>query len=275
MDTVSEPENKQNTSKDKSTGPGEKGQAYDKTQQENEHAIDQEFKTQKPTSGKDNFGQYVDLDKDIDKVIRKELGREKNKDKEENKETDSNINTITKEESDKFKDDSVKPRDNLDNSEKVDKSPTKGLDIDFVDIVLINRKRANNHTENYKSNSQKITDGSKYTILSFTDDNKENIFYEIDTINTANVTQSVDNNDIIENLETVPLTAATGSPEISTVSKIAERTTTTVKPTEDLNDHTMIQRPTEISLKDTKEGSQPNKTEGEFAGTENLIINGR
>ncbi|XP_056595372.1 inactive serine protease PAMR1 isoform X3 [Triplophysa dalaica] len=259
LDTVSEPENKQNTSKDKSTGPGEKGQAYDKTQKENEHAIDQEFKTQKPTSGKDNFGQYVDLDKDIDKVIRKELGTEKNKDKEENKETDSNINTITKEESDKFKDDSVKQRDNLDNSEKVDKSPTKGLDIDFVDIVLINSRRANNQTENDKSNSQKITDGSKYTILSFTDDNKENIFYEIDTINKANVTQSVDNNDIIENLETVPLTAATGSPEISTVSKIA--TTITVKPTEELKDHTMIQRPTEISLKDTKEESQPNKTE--------------
>ncbi|KAI7811572.1 putative inactive serine protease PAMR1-like [Triplophysa rosa] len=273
LDTVSEPENKQNTSKDKSTGPVEKGQAHDKTQQENEHAIDKEIKPQKPTSGKDKFGQYLDSDKDIGKVMRKELGKEKNKEKEENKDTDSNINTITKEETDKFKHDSMKPQDNLENSEKVDKSPTKGLDIDFVDIVLINSKRANNHTENVKSKSKKITDGPKYTILSFTEDNKENIMYEIDTINTANVTQSVDNNDIVENLETIPLTAATGSPEISTVSKTAETTTITVKPTEELKDHTTIQRPTEFSLKETKEESQPNKTEGEFAGTENLIIN--
>lgn len=276
MDTVFEPEHTQNTRKDKSTGPVEKD-ANDKTQQENEHAIVKDIKPQNPTSGKDKFGQDVDLDKDISKVIRKELRKEKNKDKEENMDTDSNINTITKKETDKYKDDSMKALDNLENSEKVDKSPTKGLDIEFVDIVLIDSKRGNNHTEKDKLKSEKKADGPNYTILSFTEDNKENILYEVDIINTANVTQSVNSNDIVENLETITrrhteeiLSASTGSPEISTVND----TTIMVKHTEELKDH-MIQRTTEISVHKTKEESQSNKTKGEFAGTENLIINGK
>lgn len=241
---------------------------------------------QKPTSGRD--GQYIDLDKDIGKVIRKELGKEKSREREENMDTGSNINTIAKKETDKYKDDNMKTLENLDNFEKVDKSSKKVLEIDFVDIVLIDSKRANNHTSKDQFNRPKITDGPKYTTLSFTEDNKENIVYEIDAINTTNANQSVNSNDIVENLETIPqrktqeiLTSATGSPEIpteyqSTKRKTTERTAITVKPTEELKDYTIIQMTTEISLQETKEESQPNKkTEGEFVGTENLIISGK
>lgn len=261
---------------DKQNSSKPTGEAEKKLQLQKE---DKEIKLQKPTSGKDKVGQDVDLD------IRKELEKEKSKDKEAN--TDSSINTIIKKETEKHKD-NMKPTDNLDSTEKVAKSPTKGLEVDLVDIVLIDSKRAN-QTGNNKTKEQKITDGPQYTILSLTEDDKKNIFYEIDTISTGNNTESVDSNDIEKRLET---TAQQGTEEMqtatvgnnrtqimSTVIKETEKVTNTVKKTEMLNVNTVIERTTkEVPPQETKTESQPKaKTEGDFGqttGTENLVITG-
>ncbi|XP_065154067.2 inactive serine protease PAMR1 isoform X5 [Paramisgurnus dabryanus] len=240
---------------------------------------EKKLQPQKPTSGKDNVGQGVDLD------IRKEVEKEKSKDKEANKDTDSSINTIIKKETEKHKD-NMKPTDNLDSTEKVAKSTTKGLEVDFVDIVLIDSKRANQTGKN-KTTDQKITDGPRYTVLSFTEDDKENIFYKVDSISTENNTESVDSNDIEKSLET---TAQQGTEEmqtatvgnnrteiISTVIKETEKVTNILKKTEMLKVNTVIEIITkEVPPQERKKESQPNaKTEGEFgqtAGTENLVI---
>lgn len=242
-------------------------------------AAEKKLQPQKPTSGKDNVGQGVDLD------IRKEVEKEKSKDKEANKDTDSSINTIIKKETEKHKD-NMKPTDNLDSTEKVAKSTTKGLEVDFVDIVLIDSKRANQTGKN-KTTDQKITDGPRYTVLSFTEDDKENIFYKVDSISTENNTESVDSNDIEKSLET---TAQQGTEEmqtatvgnnrteiISTVIKETEKVTNILKKTEMLKVNTVIEIITkEVPPQERKKESQPNaKTEGEFGqtvGTENLVI---
>lgn len=242
-------------------------------------AAEKKLQPQKPTSGKDNVGQGVDLD------IRKEVEKEKSKDKEANKDTDSSINTIIKKETEKHKD-NMKPTDNLDSTEKVAKSTTKGLEVDFVDIVLIDSKRANQTGKN-KTKDQKITDGPRYTVLRFTEDDKENIFYKVDSISTENNTESVDSNDIEKSLET---TAQQGTEEmqtatvgnnrteiISTVIKETEKVTNILKKTEMQKVNTVIEIITkEVPPQERKNESQPNaKTEGEFgktAGTENLVI---
>nr|XP_055048276.1 inactive serine protease PAMR1 isoform X5 [Misgurnus anguillicaudatus] len=265
-----------NPASDKQNSSKPTGEAEKKLQLQKE---DKEIKLQKPTSGKDKVGQDVDLD------IRKEVEKEKSKDKEANKDTDSSINTIIKKETEKHKD-NMKPTDNLDSTEKVAKSPTKGLEIDFVDIVLIDSKRANQTGKN-KTKDQKITDGPRYTILSFTEDDKENIFYKVDTIGTEKNTESVDSNDIEKSLET---TAQQGTQEmqtatvgnnrteiISTVIKEPEKVSNIGKKTETLKVNTVIERITkEVPPQERKNESQPYAmTEGEFgqtAGTENLVI---
>ncbi|XP_051978723.1 inactive serine protease PAMR1 isoform X3 [Xyrauchen texanus] len=286
---ISTPGNEQNTGKDKPCGQEEMGHTKDNTpyEKENESTTDKDIRPQKPTPGKEKVGQEVDLGKDI----RKDFRKEKPKDKVENKDDDdSSINTISKKETNEDED-HVKPLDkdrHVDRGEKVAKSPKEDLDMDFVDIVLIDRKWANNQTAKDKiddegtDKGEKVIYGPKYSIVRLTKGEKENNFYQIDTINIGNNSESVESNDI--GLRTLPRketeespTATTDSTAImSTVSKTTERMLM-IKSTDKFKVDSVNEQITEQDLPlETKEEFLPNtKPEGEsgqFVETGNLII---
>ncbi|XP_051547994.1 inactive serine protease PAMR1 isoform X2 [Myxocyprinus asiaticus] len=291
---ISAPGNEQNTGKDKPSRQEEMGNTKDNTpyEKENESTPGKDIRPQKPTPGKEKVGQDVDLGKDI----RKDFRKEKPKDKVENKDDDdSSLNTISKKETDEDED-HVKPLDkdrHVDRGEKVTKGPKEDLDMDFVDIVLIDRKWANNQTAKDKTDDEgidkgeKVIYGPKYSIVRLTKDEKENNFYKIDTINIGNNSESVESNDIEKGLRTLPRKETAESPTattdnnstaiVSTVSKTTERMAIMIKPTDKFKVDSVKEQITEQDLPlETKEEFLPNtKPEGEsgqFAGNGNLII---
>ncbi|XP_050960720.1 LOW QUALITY PROTEIN: inactive serine protease PAMR1 [Labeo rohita] len=266
-------DNEQSKGKHKPTGQDEMGHAKNKTSQEkeNESKTDKDIKPQKPTAGKDNMGQDVKFGEDMGIDIGSNFVKEKTK--IENKDADSNINTIRKNEAVEDKDTlQLLDKDaHLDIGTKVG-SPTKDLGMEFVEIVLIDNKMVSNQTtkddktrDGGIDKGQKRTDGPQYTILSLTEDEKENILYEIDTIHRGNNTTFFNKNDIEENLTLLqeteqPKTATTGNNStavIPTVSKTTDKMTMTVKPTEKVQVDTVNEKMTEQDLQETK------KDEGE------------
>lgn len=266
-------DNEQSKGKHKPTGQDEMGHAKNKTSQEkeNESKTDKDIKPQKPTAGKDNVGQDVKFGEDMGIDIGSNFVKEKTK--IENKDADSNINTIRKNEAVEDKDTlQLLDKDaHLDIGTKVG-SPTKDLGMEFVEIVLIDNKMVSNQTtkddktrDGGIDKGQKRTDGPQYTILSLTEDEKENILYEIDTIHRGNNTTFFNKNDIEENLTLLqeteqPKTATTGNNStavIPTVSKTTDKMTMTVKPTEKVLVDTVNEKMTEQDLQETK------KDEGE------------
>lgn len=255
------------------------GHSKNKTseEEENESKPDKD-RPKKPTAGNDDGGQDLKLGKDIGKDIGSHFVQEKPK--VENKEFENrSINTIVKKETggDKHNLKLLDKDGHLDIREK-DGSPTKDLGMDFIDIVLID----NNQTTRDKTKDggmdkgQKITDGPQYTILSLTEDEKENILYEIDIIHRGNNTEFLNRNDIEENLGTLPQketeelpTATPGNNStaiIPTVSTTTERVTTRVKPVEKVKVDTVNEKTAEQVLQqETNRESQSNlKNEGEY-----------
>lgn len=182
----------------------------------------------------------------------------KEKPKVENKDADGSINTIRKKETGEDKD-TIKPFDkdaHLDIGKKVG-SPTK----EYIDIVLIDNRMANNQTtkadktkDGGTDKGQKITDGPQYTILSLTEDEKDNILYEIDTIHKGNNTQFFNRNDIenlgtlLEETEQLPTTTIGNNSTtiIPTVSKTTDKMM--VKPMEKLKVDAVNEKTTEQDL---------------------------
>lgn len=243
-------------------------------EEENESKPDKD-RPKKPTAGKDDRGLDLELGKDIGKDIGRNFVQEKPK--VENKDTDISINTIGKKETGGDKD-NLKPLDkdgNLDIREK-DRSPTKDLGMDIFDIVLIdNNQTAKDKTKDGgMDKGQKITDGPQYTIL--TEDENENILYEIDIIHRGNNTEFLNSNDLEENLGTLPQketeelpTASTGNNStaiLPTASTTTERVTSRVKPLENVKVDTVNEKTAEQVLQqETNRESQSNlKNEGEY-----------
>lgn len=213
----------------------------------------------------------------------------KEKPKAENKDTDSSINTIRKKETGEDKD-TLKPFDkdaHLDIGKKV-ASPTKDLGMEYIDIVLIDNRMANNQTTTADTTKdggidkgQKITDEPQYTILSLTEDEKENILYELDTIHKGNNTTFFNRNDkenlgtLLEGTEQLP-TATTGNNSttiIPTVSKNTDKMTMMAKPIEKVKVDTMNVKTSEQDLQqETKKESQQNT---DMEGESGQIIGNR
>ncbi len=186
----------------------------------------------------------------------------KEKPKVENKDADGSINTIRKKETGEDKD-TLKPFDkdaHLDIGKKV-VSPTKDLGMEYIDIVLIDNRMANNQTtkadktkDGGMDKGQKITDGPQYTILSLTEDEKDNILYEIDTMHKGNNTQFFNRNDIenwgtlLEETEQLPTTTIGNNSTtiIPTVSKTTDKMM--VKPMEKVKEDAVNEKTTEQDL---------------------------
>ncbi|XP_073688388.1 inactive serine protease PAMR1 isoform X2 [Garra rufa] len=281
LDIIPAADNEQSKGKHKPTGQDEVGHGKNKTSQgkENESKTVKDIKPQKPTTGKDNVGQDVKFGEDMGIDIGSNFVKEKPK--IENKDTDNNINTITKNEAGEDKDTpKLFDKDaHLDIGTKVG-SPSKDLGMEFVDIVLIDNRMASNHTtEDDKTKDsgvdkgQKRTDGPQYTILGLTEDEKENILYEIDTIHRRNNTEFFNRNVIEENFTILqeteqPPTATTGNTStaiITTVSKTTDKVEMMVKPIEKVQVDTVNEKMIEQDLQqETIKESQPNaKIEGE------------
>lgn len=105
----------------------------------------------------------------------------------------------------------------LDNVENVVKEPSKDLDMNVVDIVLIDEEPIIGVTvENTMPDIHKVTDKKEkdkeeittdmpqYTIVSLKKDEKVNVLYTIDTSGPGNDTEPVDSNDIEGGLEIWP-----------------------------------------------------------------------
>ncbi|XP_067292919.1 inactive serine protease PAMR1 isoform X2 [Pseudorasbora parva] len=259
LDVIPEADNEQNKGKHKPTGQDEVVHTKNKTseEKENESKPDKD-RPKKPTVGKDIGGLDLELGKDIGKDIGSHFVKEKHK--VENKDADSSINTIEKKEPGVDKD-NLKLLDkdgHLDTREK-DGSPTKDLGMEFIDIVLIDNTMDSNQTEKDKTKDgemdkgQKITDGPQYTILSLTEDEKENILYEIDIIHRVNNTEFLNRNDIEEYLgtlpqketEELPITITPGNNSttiIPTESSTTERLTMRVTPTDKVKVDTVTEK---------------------------------
>ncbi|XP_077101650.1 inactive serine protease PAMR1 [Siphateles boraxobius] len=279
LDIVSGADNGQNKGKHKHTGQDEVGHFKNKTseEEENESKPDKD-RPKKPTAGNYDGGLDLELGKDIGKDIGSNFVQEKPK--VENKDTESSINTIGKKETGGDKD-NLKLFDkdrHLDIREK-DGSPTKDLGMDFIDIVLIdtNQTAKDKTKDGSMDKGQKITDGPQYTILSLTEDEKENILYEIDIIHRGNNTEFLNRNDIEDNLGTLPQneteelpTATTGNNStaiIPTVSTANERVTTRVKPVEKVKVDTVNEKTEEQVLQqETNRESQSNLENEEGEG---------
>jgi len=261
------------------------GHSKNKTseEEENESNPDKD-RPKKPPAGNDDGGLDVELGKDIGKDIGSKFVQ---KPKVENKETDSN--TIGKKETGGDNDNlKLLDKDGHLNIREKDGSPKKDLDMDFIDIMLIdNNQTAKDKTKDGgMDKGQKITDGPQYTI-SLTEDEKENILYEIDITHRGNNTEFLNRNDIEENLgtllqkETKELpTATTGNISsgviptainistavIPTVITTTARVATRVKPMEKVKVDTVNEKTTEQVLQqETNRESQSNlKNEGEY-----------
>lgn len=225
-------------------------------EKENESKPDKD-RAKKPTAGKENVGLDLDLGKDIGKDIESNFVKEKTK--VENKDADSSINTIEKDETGGDKDLKLFDKDgHLDIKEKVG-SPTKDLGMEFLDIVLIdsNQTAKDKTKDGEMDKGQKITHGPQYTILNLTEDEKENILYEIDIIPRGNNTEFLNSNDIEDNLGTLPqketeelptVAAKNSTAIIPTVITTTERVTTRVTPTEKVKVDTVNEKTTEQDL---------------------------
>ncbi|KAK2866823.1 hypothetical protein Q8A67_024940 [Cirrhinus molitorella] len=275
MDIIPAVDHEQSKGKHKPTGQDEVGHAKNKTSlQEKENESKTDIKPQKPTSGKDNVGQDVKFGEDKGIDIGSNFVKEKPK--LENKDADSGINTIGKNEAGEDKD-TLKLFDkdaHPDTGKKVG-SPSKELGMEFVDIVLIDNRMASNHTtkddktkDGGIDKGQKRTNGPQYTILSLTEDEQENILYEIDTIHRQNNTEFVNSNDIEDNLT---LLQETEQPPTATASNNSTAITPTLSKTTDKME--MMVKPMEKVQVDpvnetmtTKQESQQNTETGEGEG---------
>jgi len=210
------------------------GHSKNKTseEEENESNPDKD-RPKKPPAGNDDGGLDVELGKDIGKDIGSKFVQ---KPKVENKETDSN--TIGKKETGGDNDNlKLLDKDGHLNIREKDGSPKKDLDMDFIEIMLIdNNQTAKDKTKDGgMDKGQKITDGPQYTI-SLTEDEKENILYEIDITHRGNNTEFLNRNDIEENLgtllqkETKELPTATTGNNSTTVIPTAINNSTAVIP---------------------------------------------
>ncbi|KTF89930.1 hypothetical protein cypCar_00031718, partial [Cyprinus carpio] len=275
LDKIPAADTEQNQGKHRPTGQDELALAKNKTSQEkeNESKTVKDIKPQKPTPGKDNVGQDGKFGEDMGIDFGRDFVKEKPK--AENKDADSSINTIRKKETGEDKD-ALKPFDkdaHLDIGKKVG-SPTKDLGMEYIDIVLIDNRMANNQTtkadktkDGGMDKGQKRIDGPQYTILSLTEDEKDNILYEIDTIHKGNNTKFFNRNDI-ENLgtlfeETEQLPSATignyNTTVMPTVSKTTDKMTMMAKPMEKVKVDTVNVKTSEQDLQqETKNESQQN-----------------
>ncbi|XP_058622467.1 inactive serine protease PAMR1 isoform X3 [Onychostoma macrolepis] len=274
LDIIPAADNEQK-GKHKPSGQDQAGHAKNKTSQEkeNESKTVKDIKPQKPTPGKDNVGRDGKFGEDMGIDFGSNFVKEKPK--VENKDADSSINTIRKKETEEDKD-TLKPFDkdaHLDIGKKVG-SPTKDLGMEYIDFVLIDNRMANNQTtkadktkDGGMDKGQKRTDGPQYTILSLTENEKDNILYEIDTIHKGNNTQFFNRNDIensetlLEETEQLP-TTTTGNNSttvIPTMSKTIDKMTMMVKPMEKVKVDAVNEKTTEQDLQqETKKESQQN-----------------
>ncbi|XP_043090442.1 inactive serine protease PAMR1 isoform X2 [Puntigrus tetrazona] len=268
LDIIPAADNEQSKGKHKPTGQDQAGHAKNKTSK-----TVKDIKPQKPTPGKEDVGQDGKFGEDMGIDFGSNIVKEKPK--AENKDADTSINTIRKKETEEDKD-TVKPFDkeaHLDIGKKVGSS-TKDLGMEYIDIVLIDNRMANNQTpkadetkDDGIDKGQKRTDGPQYTILSLTEDEKNNILHEIDTIHKGNNTQFFNRNDI-ENLGTVLIeteqlpTPNTGNNSTTIVpieTETTEKMTMTAKPTEKVKvDEVNVKMSEQDLQQETKKESQQN-----------------
>ncbi|KAG9281076.1 inactive serine protease PAMR1 isoform X2 [Astyanax mexicanus] len=158
-----------------------------------------------------------DIGKDPGKDIGKDITTIASKDKTTGKDPDDSMNTVRKKDSDNGKHgQKYLGKDNdLEGEDNAVKDPTKDLDINTVDIVLID------DTKNLfidgdiketipiipkapeKDKKETATDVPQFTIVSLKQDEKDNVLYTINTSGPGNNTEPVDSNDIEGDLETL------------------------------------------------------------------------
>ncbi|KAL7868058.1 hypothetical protein SRHO_G00094420 [Serrasalmus rhombeus] len=290
----------------------------DKTEQEKQQTPDKTISLEIPTSEKDKIGQDAEtgkekgqeVGKDIGKDPGKGVGKEKptvgSKDKLSNKDSDSR-NTVRKKDSDNGKPGQkyLGKDGDVDGVENVVKDPTKDLDMNIVDIVLIDDNKGPLIEETIKETMPNIpkatekdkeettTDVPQYTIVSLKKDEKDNVLYTIDTLGPENNTEPVDSNDIEGGQETLlpkeshkiqPTATEDKSTEKAIVPTLSPETggpVVTVKPEETQQgvDHEKDKttgpssktQPSEEAEPDSKAEAESQETEQD-TGAENLSI---
>lgn len=190
----------------------------DKTGIEKEKSPDKTVTLEIPISGKDktvleiDIGKGQEVEKGTEKDPGKDFGKEKptvgSKDKFSGKDSEDSLNTVRKKDSDNGKIVHYLDKEgDFDSAEKVVIDSTNDLDTNIVEIVLIDNKSTIKETKIHKApekDKETVTEIPMFTIVSLRKDEKdENVPYKIDTSNSSNTTEPVDNNDIEESLQTL------------------------------------------------------------------------
>ncbi|XP_053333907.1 inactive serine protease PAMR1 [Clarias gariepinus] len=207
------PDNEKDILKGSDIGKDKQTDFTDKSEVEKEKTPDKTVSLEIPISGKDKIGLDTDINKSQEVEKGKDFVKEKptvgRKDKIIGKESEDIMNTVRKKDSDNGKIVHYLDKDgDLDSAEKVVIDTTNELDTNIVDVVLIDDKSTNKETSIHKAtekdNKETATEIPLYTIVSLRKDEKDvNIPYKIDFSSTTNTTESVDSNDIEENLQTL------------------------------------------------------------------------
>ncbi|XP_056307558.1 inactive serine protease PAMR1 isoform X2 [Danio aesculapii] len=266
-DVISTADHEENKVQLKPAGADDVGDAKNKTSQEkeNESKPEKDIKAQKPTAGKDYD---LVLGKDMDKETVSLFVKEKPK--AEYKESDSSINTIEKKDPGEDKD-GLKLFDKVEHLHIEEKVETPAKDVEYVDIVLIDRMENNQTTED-KTKDDRPERRPQYTISRLTEDRKEeNLLNEVDVTQQENNTGYFDSNDIEENVDMLLLKHAEEPPSSTAVQYSTETTTTASRTTERATDKPALQEdPVHVKTADlqqepTAESPPDAQNEGEVS----------
>ncbi|XP_060742721.1 inactive serine protease PAMR1 [Tachysurus vachellii] len=216
--TMPVPDKERDIIKGSDIGKDKQTDFTDKTGIEKEKTPDKTVTLEIPISGKDktvleiDIGKGQEVEKGTEKDPGKDFGKEKptvgSKDKLSGKDSEDSLNTVRKKDSDNGKIVHYLDKEgDFDSAEKVVIDSTNDLDTNIVEIVLIDNKSTVKETNIHKASEkdkETVTEIPMFTIVSLRKDEKdENVPYKIDTSNTSNTTEPVDNNDIEESLQTL------------------------------------------------------------------------